>query len=708
MRERLSELELACLGPPIVRLDGGEPPPEVVWRKHVALLVYLALSPDGSRTREHVIGLLWPDKPQDRARHSLNEAIRRLRAALGADRLHSDGDALALNRSRLVLDIDALARASDDPEAALAMVRGEFLEGFVLDDATPFEEWVGRQRLRYGEQVMGHLLTLGERALHERQLDAAVRWAREALGRDPMSEPAADLLLRAYAHAGNATGALATFHEFAARLETEIGEQPGLELTALAERIRAGRWRRVARASGAAPVPLVGRPDVHRALFEALDRGLTGEAQCIVIAGEPGMGKTRLLDECAAHLALGGAHVVTARPMETDEDAAWSLLRQMGAAGLTTAPGAAGTAPQALAALAWLLPDLADRVTPREPRDTADTGQALQSLVTAIADEQPLALLVDDAHFGDSRSLAALGGLATSRGMRHMVVVLALDEARMHVAGAVSAVLGGLGRQVPGRLIRLRPLDESEMRALVGHLAPWCTTDEMTDRLARRLVREAGGNPFYAVTLLDGLDRTATLRDDLLGWPERQSTLESPLPFSVPDLARMAIVARVAQLDENAGLALRAAAIGGRAVDIPLVAALVDQPTDWVEAQLERLEEARFVRFDGRRYVFTADIVVKVVRGECLTPGRRHRLRRRAIEVLADREDLEGAVLRTELEAKVSGDAETYHDAMRLAREAARLGALRMARRALFAAESVAPDDAARQEAKDVRSTLGA
>jgi hypothetical protein len=75
--------------------------------------------------------------------------------------------------------------------------------------------------------------------------------------------------------------------------------------------------------------------------------------------------------------------------------------------------------------------------------------------------------------------------------------------------------------------------------------------------------------------------------------------------------------------------------------------------------------------------------------------------------VLGDREDLESAVLRTELEAKVVGGAETYRSAMTLARDAAHVGALRMARRALFAAERIAPDEAARHAAKEMRTSLG-
>src|SRR3989442_811550 len=78
------------LGPVAVSVDGGSAPPELLWRKNLALLVYLARSPKRARAREHLIGLLWGDKPEGAARHSLNEAVPVLRRHAG-DRGVEDG-----------------------------------------------------------------------------------------------------------------------------------------------------------------------------------------------------------------------------------------------------------------------------------------------------------------------------------------------------------------------------------------------------------------------------------------------------------------------------------------------------------------------------------------------------------------------------------------------------------------------------------------
>ncbi|HMH55625.1 MAG TPA: hypothetical protein VK535_05130, partial [Gemmatimonadales bacterium] len=71
------------MGPVELSVDGGPAPPELLWRKHLALLVYLARSPRRGRSREHLIGLLWGDRTEAAARHSLSEALRVIRFHAG-------------------------------------------------------------------------------------------------------------------------------------------------------------------------------------------------------------------------------------------------------------------------------------------------------------------------------------------------------------------------------------------------------------------------------------------------------------------------------------------------------------------------------------------------------------------------------------------------------------------------------------------------
>ncbi len=686
-------LELCCFGPPTVRVAGGEPPADVLWRKHLALLFHLALSPSRARSRDHLLGLLWPEKQETKARHSLNEAIRRLRASLGADRLISEGDSLRLNGEGL--DVDALhfdAVREKDPAAALAVLRGAFLEGFTVADAPEFEDWAAAQRARYRGAAVALLLREGEAALAESRCTDAAELARRALDLSPVWEPATHLLMRAGALMGDAAGALAAFHAFTQRLDAEIGEQPGRELRALAERVRTGRWQRTAPEDVEREPPLMGRPRAHSAAFALVESGLTSGAQCIAVTGEPGMGKTRLLDECAERLALAGAVLAVARPLASDHDAPWSTLRLLARSGLASAPGAQAADPQALGVLAALDPVLAERVTPREPRDHTEVAAALESLLAAIADEQPVGVVLDEAHYADGATIGAIGAAIRRLRSARVVLLLAIDPTAENQPRELLDLRREVGRGLPGGGVQLHPFSLEELRELVDRYANWCRRPDDRDRLARRLNHETGGNPFLAVTLLRGLDRTSTLKDDLLTWPSRAATLESPLPFSVPELARLAIVARVGELDEPELRVLRAASTGGTALDLGLIAALTELPVEQVEAHLDRLEQRRFVTYDGTRYAFTAALIAQVVRQECMPPGQRQRLRRRAAEVLAGRDDLESRVLRAELLAKVDPGPAACREAVSVAEYALDAGSIRTARRALFAAVRAAGD----------------
>jgi hypothetical protein len=299
-------------------------------------------------------------------------------------------------------------------------------------------------------------------------------------------------------------------------------------------------------------------------------------------------------------------------------------------------------------------------------------------------------LAIDDAHLADGATLEALSAaVAQLRAVPVLLLLTSLE--RVDPAPRELMRLGSeIGRQLPGSAVRLDPLDEDDIRELSGSLAPWCQADAERDRLARRLTFETGGNPFYAVTLLRGLQRLSTLRQDLVAWPRQHATFDTPLPFSIPNLVRTAIAVRIAELEPESRRVLSAASIGAVALDLDLVTALTELPRVRVEECLAASERCHLVAFNGERYAFVAPLVAEVVRSECLTPGQRTSLRRRAIAVLASRHDLEALVLRAELMAAAEPGTAAFEEGVAVARAALAAGATRTARRALAAAERAA------------------
>jgi DNA-binding SARP family transcriptional activator len=695
MPNAFPSLALHCLGPPSVRVDGREAPPDVLWRKHLALLTYLALSPDGTRSRSHLLGLLWPESPEDKARRSLNEAVRRLRSALGNERLLTRGDALQLNDSELEVDVRQFETLRAEGQLrALELLRGEFLEGFHVDDAPVFEDWMDAQRAQIRQAATGLLVARAEEQLAVNRYVEARALARRALALDPFSEPALALGMRSAALEGDSTGALALYHEVAERVSREIGETPSAALNALAGRIRTGAWRRPSARHADLEPPLIGRREAHAELFGRLDRYPRDGAACLVIVGHAGSGRTRLLAACTERLALAGATVAITRLLESDHDAPWSTLRALMRGGLLEAPGIAATDHLGLRILAGLVPELAARVEPLEARDVAQVSDALASFFHAVADEQPVAVLIDDAQWADGATLAALRAACARERQAPIALVLTLDPS-LDPSTELQGLTGSVGREVRGTSIRLEPLAAEEIVALTEAMAPWSTNKEDRERLARRVAQESGGNPLLAVTLLRDLGDSTPERRGAVEWPRPGATYDTTLPVQISAVVRSATMARVARLDEDALAVVRAASVGGEVLDSALIAEVLELPPARIDAALDRLERERFIVFGGDRYSFNGQLVRAVVESECIQAGGRRRLRERHIAALATRDDMDSQLLRARL-LVTERHPEGFETARSVAGRAATVGARRTAAAALRLAERAAGDDAAR------------
>jgi predicted ATPase len=435
---------------------------------------------------------------------------------------------------------------------------------------------------------------------------------------------------------------------------------------------------------------LVGREALHRSVFDLMAQVSGGAGpRALVIAGPPGIGRTRLLAECMQRLALDGAQVLQIRPVKNDHDARWSALRLLLSSGIASLRGLAGARPDALSALAGLAPDLAERFAPREAHDVADIATALASVLAATAEEQPLAIALDDAHWADGTSLATLG--ATLALLRDTPVLLALTVSQGSADPPPELVKleSEVERDIPGLVVRLEPLTDHDLQKLVALLARWCRGKLRRQRLLRRLAHETGGNPFFAITLLGALAKADDFQRDMVAWPPAGRTFDAPLPFSVPAVARHAIAVRLTELRPEELRVLGAASVFGEALDLELLAAILERSRFELEELLSACERGHFIQFDGRRYTFAAPLIAQVIRAECMTKGERRTFERRAIDALRPRADLESRALRIDLLARDAPDQSTLDLAIALAQDAYQQGAKRMLVRILAAAQRI-------------------
>ncbi len=607
----LLHLSLTLLGVPVIGLNGEPAPAELYWRKHLALLARLALAPGMRVSRAMLQDLLWPGPDESRGRRSLNEALRRLRVHLGADRIAGARDSVEL--SPRALDVDALV------EPGLRGLRGELLEGFHLHDAPEFDEWLALERHRIAHRDAAAVLRLASRLVESGEVAHAAALSQDVARRNPLSCDAALIAMRATALEGRRDEAL-EIHRSLQRALSDAGEPVPREVELLAHRIRdAGPTP----SASTRPVLLVGREGERTTIARALDEATRGRATLLLVTGDAGSGRTSLLGHAHATAALAGA-VVRARALPHDDSTPWSLLRALLRSGLSTLPGVLAVPPEVLSLLAWFSPSLASRIPARRPEDEGDVADALASLLDAVTDEQALVLIVDDGDHADAASLDALRAALMVSPARPLALVIATDPPSADSPPAVLSLAATVGRGVAGCRLDLGPLDAASLRALVQQLAPWCEDESARDRLVRRLLHETGGELLMSVTLLESLQELAAMRTELLRWPVPQHTFESPLPVPVPHVLRMALLGRIARLDSPDRYLLGVAAWLGVRIDPGTLARAAGVLR--VEPALARLERARLVVLDESGYAFAAPLYAELLASECLTAGERRSL----------------------------------------------------------------------------------
>src|SRR2546421_2039085 len=445
----MSLLRLAVLGPPQVFHEGRRL--TFALRKAQALLLYLAVE-GGLHPRSQLAALLWPDsEPQD-ARRALRNALALLRRLL-ADRdasapapshLLSEQDLLGLDpQAPLALDLEVVQQAYQQAQRhstlpcqeqraalvsqvqhALALVRGAFLEGFWLREETGFDAWVQQQQQQWQVRLQLLFERLSSWQESGGELEPAQATLLRWLALDPLAEEAYRRLMRVHLALSDASAALQVYATCRGRLAEELQVKPSAETVALAEHIRATAARRgshparpsIAKAENQPPselvAPLVGRAQAFAQLTGRYQQARQGQPQAVLLAGEAGIGKTRLAREFVAWARAQGAEVLSGQAFEMGGRLPYQPLIEAVRPRLEEE-----NAPEDLLDNLWLaepsriLPELrvrySDLPAPTQDELAAKVRlfEAVARLVDALAQRGPLVLLLDDLHWVDGASL---------------------------------------------------------------------------------------------------------------------------------------------------------------------------------------------------------------------------------------------------------------------------------------------------------------
>jgi DNA-binding SARP family transcriptional activator len=624
----MAHLTLTLLGTFQARVNTG--PALRLPRKTRALLTFLALPAGRAHSRQALTELLWPEADEVHARHSLRQALFGLRKRLGRAReVLVETETVALRVSGVDIDAAKLERlAARGTTAALVeaarLYGGDLLGGRDIGEAA-FDEWLLRERERLREIAIN---ALGKLLTHQSQaeaVEAAVQTALRLLGLDPLQERAHRALMRLYDRSGRRAAALRQYQVCVELLRRELRVEPERETRELYEKIvrhpdartpgpgatrrspRSGR----ARTGPALETPMVGRAAEATRLTEALDRASHGRGRALLVVGEAGIGKSRLVEHLAAAAERRGCRVLMARCHETEQILPFrpwvDALRQGVLVDEIDALDAAE--PLWRTELSRLFPELG---TPGliggHREDYVRLFEATARLLGRAASRRPLVLVFEDLQWADDMTVRLLAFLGRRLDSSALLLVGTAREEDLGDTSVLRTALAELAREQPGAIITLSPLSASETMTLVTRLAPAGSSTATTERMAHRVWTVSEGNPFVIVETMRALER---------GTPGADATI--PLPPRVRDVT----AARLARLGEAAHRVCATAAVIGEAFGFTLLAEAAGLSHAATAAAVEELVRQRVLAAVGERFHFVHERVREVAYDSLLEPARR-------------------------------------------------------------------------------------
>lgn len=552
---------------------------------HFGLLLIASAADREGASRDEVCALLWPDSPPDQSRHSLRQALYRLRRL--AVPIHLRGTRVVLIGEDTHVDLRRLVQGSAQREELLAIGTLPFLPGYTPRLGPRFAAWLDALRDRADSVRRFALVEAIRDARAQARFRDIHKLARALLALDPLNETATLGLAEALVMDGSKVEALRMLEAY----EEEVGSiSESLRIPVRTLRRRVSECLDDALLPRRFEVPFVGRDAEFTELRTMFVATRVGRGQCAVITGEAGIGKTRITNELLRLAVLDGAMAVTYACTSGDALSPLSSLLTL-TQSLLAQPGALGCSQEHLQYLRRLNapegnPPVAFNGMGAEVA-YAQLVYALAELVAAISDEGPLLIFVDDAQRLHQTSWRIFTDLVDRLPDRRVLLVFATRQLPEWYA-----TLGITGSDGRARHLRLKALPYNESR---NYLSAWSDKHGvvLSEDDTHDFAVTAEGNPFYLGELAGHVGR---------GGDARQA------PASIRGLIELqyAATSRHAQR-----VLLVISLLQSRASLARVTAVLGISPSEFVAA-LEELELAGLVAAAGTRLRVKHELVADV------------------------------------------------------------------------------------------------
>jgi DNA-binding SARP family transcriptional activator len=622
-------LEVRLLGQPHVLVEGRSVEAFASARL-LSLLAFLIVHRRSPVRRQRVAFSFWPDSTERQAHTNLRQALFNLRHALPEPErfLRVDGTVVQWREDAPaavdLVDLEEAAERSNrvgdqaSLERAATLYRGDLLPGW-------YEDWIEPERDRLRRDQVRRLERLAEWYEEHGDQSSAVRWAEQLVRFDPLHEAGYRRLMRLHLGLGERARALRAYHSCASALERELGVSPADETTELYERlvaIDAAASSFPPLSGGVSGPSLVGRDDEWQRLLSSLRSTEAGGAEFVLVTGEPGIGKTRLVDEFRGWCARRDIPTAVARAYQAEGSLPYAPITE-----LLRSPALRPTLDRLdatwLREVARLLPELrtdTPDLTDPSSQVVGERSRLFEALARAFTStSRPLTLIVDDLQWCDAETLEFLHYLVRFASTHRLLVIGTARDEAMQVERPLLTMTAGLRAIDAVVEIALARLDTADAIALARELVG-TSSDDTT---LHQLVDDAEGNPLFLVEMArSGL---------VIGSTSRAAADASRLPPKVHSV----IQTRLDRLPAISRQLVGAAAVVGRDFDTDVIRRMLPELDDDLVVALDELWRRGIVLEQGQNaYDFSHD-KIREVAYHSLGPARRRRLHQSAAEALA-------------------------------------------------------------------------
>jgi ABC-type oligopeptide transport system substrate-binding subunit/DNA-binding SARP family transcriptional activator len=629
-------LRVTLLGAPAFAYAGKAFDVERVQNRALLYRLSVELAPVA---RSELAFLFWPDVSDARAQRLLTQLLSHVRRALPAELLVTNKTHVGLDETKVWSDAATfLALCRGEKHAPSAMLqqavelyRGPLLEGQSLPGQPEYEAWLDGERSRFERMYLESLGLLIDRHIEQKQYEVAVELARQFLTVDELAEEIHRRLIDCYTALGDRAAAVQQYEACVRILERELSVPPLPETTAAYQRARVATKQKdpggafePAWATLPGPnTPLVGRSSVLQGLESTYHQVQAQHGHVVLLSGEAGIGKSRLMQEFARRVE-GEALIVAAACRPSVQSIPYQPLVEAMRPLLRRPDITSRISDTWLQQLSMLFPELAGRgadatAVPHLPDAPAAHSALFEALYQAIsaltADSTPVLLCLDDLQWADTTTLDWLSYLAARI---RQLPLLACATYRSDASESLSGLLWELGRLRAYTEYTLSALQACEVQQILEFLqVPEAAA------LASRLREVTGGNAFFLLETVQGLQETGQLTLETMG--------SRHLPVS--QTVREAVKSRLARLQPVARQILEAAAVWGHTVTFDAVRQASGRSELETVEGLEELIGRHVLQDHGDSFHFNHDLTRSVVYQE-LSQWRKRVLHRRTAEVM--------------------------------------------------------------------------